>query len=142
MAVVEHVHAILAVLVELYQSQDRAPLMLAAARQTALQRLRVCAHRSLIPHWRIQQDAHRELTEAQRLAEQLQALSPLPLLHSPSPCRRRVHADPDVYVSADDDGDWLTCPRCDTPTVLISPGAGLGGLLHAHAQHRCSLRSA
>ncbi|MET8530241.1 hypothetical protein [Micromonospora sp. NPDC005172] len=48
---------------------------------------------------------------------------------------------PDTYVTADNEGDWLTCPTCptcDQKTVMVTPGASVAGLLGDHAAHTCS----
>ena len=54
----------------------------------------------------------------------------------PPPPRPAV--DPDVYLRADDDGDWLTCPSCHEPITMLTGGDRLGSLLAEVAAHRCN----
>ncbi|GIE90496.1 hypothetical protein [Actinoplanes regularis] len=123
-------------LADRYRQLDRDKLRLAAARRTANQRLARCVHQRILSNLAERAEYDRELTADWTLAEQLQRLSPLRLLPTPvRPCR--CYAFADVYVSSDDDGDWLTCPACDKPTVMIRTGDGLGGLLTQHTEHRC-----
>lgn len=127
-----------------YRHLDRDALMLAAAKRTAGRRLARCLHQKILPGLALLAEEQQELVAAQRLAGQLQQLSSLRLLPASGTDAGRVTvpADPDIYVSSDDDGDWLICPACAQPTVMITPGAGLGGLLAAHAEHRCPPGSA
>ncbi|GAB1690713.1 hypothetical protein [Krasilnikovia sp. M28-CT-15] len=100
--------------------------------------LRRWVHARLLPDTATVAEAHDDLTAAWRVADELQQLSPLQLLPTEEACAcrgRPVCVDPDTYVSSDDDGDWLTCPDCHQPTVMITPGAGITGLLAAHADH-------
>jgi hypothetical protein len=119
-----------------YRTLDLAQLALAAARTSADRRLRRWAHRHILPTSRLLAEYHDDFAMAWPLAEQLQQLSPLRLLPVTShPCRCRTARDP--YISTDDDGDWLTCPACDQPTVMIRPGDRLADLLAEHAKHHC-----
>lgn len=141
-AVARYAQTVCVELAARYLHLDRDALMLAAAKRTAGRRLARCLHQRILPGLALLTEEQGELAAAQRLTGRLQQLSPLRLLPSSALARVTVPADPDIYVSSDDDGDWLTCPTCAQPTVMITPGAGLGGLLAAHAEHRCSPGSA
>lgn len=138
-AVARYAHTICEELAVRYEHLNGGALLLAAAKRTASRRLARCLHQQILPGLALVTEEHPKLVAAQRLAARLQQLSPLPLLatSAPAPAPVTVPAEADVYVSSDDDGDWLTCPICDRPTVMITPGASLGGLLAAHTEHRC-----
>lgn len=55
-------------------------------------------------------------------------------------CRLDVPAspmtDPEVYLRADDDGDWLTCPYCHEQITMLA-GGKLGSLIAEITAHRC-----
>ncbi|GAA1884100.1 hypothetical protein [Asanoa iriomotensis] len=57
-------------------------------------------------------------------------------LDLPTPSQRPA-VDPDVYLRADDDGDWLTCPSCHEPITMLTGGDRLGSLLAEVTSHRC-----
>jgi hypothetical protein len=136
-AIARYAHTICVELAVRYRQLDRDALMIAAAKRTAGRRLARCLHQQILPGLALRADEERQLTAAQRLADRLQQLSPLRLLPTSRPGQVTVPAEADVYVSSDDDGDWLTCPACTRPTVMITSGASLGGLLADHAEHRC-----
>lgn len=137
-AAVGCVVAVCGLLAERYRRLDTAALMSAAARSTAAARLRRVVHQRILPLRRLLVEARADLAAAWSLAEALQQLSPLALLDQPAEWAGRLPGvDPETYISADDDGDWLTCPRCQQPTVMIAPGDSLAGLLTAHAAHTC-----
>jgi hypothetical protein len=126
-----------------YRRLDRDALMLAAAKRSAGPRLARCLHQRILPGLVVRDEDLQELAAAQRLAGTLQQLSPLRLLPGTPIQAGRPEIggiDPDIYISSDDDGDWLTCPACEGPTVMIRPGAKMGGLLAEHAEHRCPAR--
>ncbi len=50
---------------------------------------------------------------------------------------QRPTVNPDVYLRADDDGDWLTCPSCHQPITMLTGGDSLGCLLAEVTAHRC-----
>ncbi|WP_306211082.1 hypothetical protein [Actinoplanes sp. RD1] len=122
-----------------YRRLDIPSLHAAAARHSAGRRLADCVHQQIRPAHALWTEVGGELAAAQQLAAELQHLSALRLL--PTPTCSRAEALDGVYISSDDDGDWLTCPRCDQPTAPITPGAGLTGLLAWHAEHRCPPRT-
>lgn len=136
-AIARYAHTICVELAVRYRQLDRDALMLAAAKRTAGPRLARCLHQQILPGLALRADEERQLAAAQQLADQLQQLSPLRLLPVGRPGRVTVPADADIYISSDDDGDWLTCPACTRPTVMITSGASLGRLLADHAEHRC-----
>ncbi|RKR88313.1 hypothetical protein BDK92_2624 [Micromonospora pisi] len=132
---------VISTLADSYRRLDVKELMHAAARTTANARLKRWTHGQILLDHRLLTEVRRDLTAAYSLADQLQALSPikLPSTSAASRCPGRLpFAHPDTYISADDDGDWLTCPACDTRTVMIRSGDGLAGLLSAHAAHDCA----
>ncbi|MFI5496628.1 hypothetical protein [Actinoplanes sp. NPDC051859] len=138
-AAIAYARVVIQALAAHYRTLNRAPLMLAAARRTADRRLARTFHTQIRPANRMFTEDRAALSAMWATADGLQQLSPLRLLPS-SPardCGATISADPDVYVTSDDDGDWLTCPACDQPTVTITAGAALGGLLAAHADHAC-----
>ncbi|MEU8331683.1 hypothetical protein [Micromonospora sp. NPDC048839] len=133
--------ALCQVLAARYRRLDRLALMRAAARHTAGARLKRWVHQQiLVPH-QMNCGTSEELAAAYPIAEALQQWSPLPLLPTPPACAcagALPCVSPDTYVTADDEGDWLTCPTCDQKTVMVTPGASVAGLLGDHAAHTCS----
>lgn len=132
--------AVVTVLADRFRRLDRPALMRAAAVRTAGRRLARWVHHQVLPGWYLLAETGEELAAAYPLVDELQRLSVLPLLPTAAacPCAGRLPcADPETYVSADDAGDWLTCPRCHQPTVMIAPGDSLAALLSAHAAHAC-----
>ncbi|MFK3983081.1 hypothetical protein ACI2K4_22225 [Micromonospora sp. NPDC050397] len=132
---------VISTLADSYRRLDVKELMHAAARTTANARLKRWTHGQILLNHHLLTEVRKDLTAAYSLADQLQALSPLKLhpTTAASRCPESLpFAHPDTYISADDDGDWLTCHACDTPTVMITPGDGLAGLLSAHAAHDCA----
>ena len=136
-AVARYAHTICVELAVRYRQLDRDALLLAAAKRTAGRRLARCLHQQILPGLALLAEEHQQLATAHQLAGRLQQLSPLRLLPTSRPSRVTVPAEAHVYISSDDDGDWLTCPACTRPTVMITSGASLGGLLSDHAEHRC-----
>lgn len=129
--------AVMEVIAQLHQQLDHLPLLLAAAKATAGRRLRDCAH-SLHFTYQLYAEYRENLRRETALAAQLQQLSPLPLLDQAQADRWHGCVDPDVYLHADDDGDWLTCPSCDRHITRLDGGDRLGSLLNDVAAHRCT----
>jgi hypothetical protein len=133
--------AVIGTLADSYRRLDTKELMRAAARLTANARLKRCVHGQILLNHHLLTEVRRDLATAYSLADQLQALSPLnlqPTSAVPRCSPSLPFAHPGTYISADDDGDWLTCHACDTRTVMIAPGDELAGLLTAHAAHTCA----
>ncbi|WP_328654434.1 hypothetical protein OG598_11740 [Micromonospora sp. NBC_00330] len=135
-AAVRRAVALCQLLASRYRRLDRLALM----RDTAGPRLKRWVHQQiLIPH-QMHCDTSEELAAAYPIAEALQQWSPLPLLPTPPACACAGElpcVSPDTYVTADDEGDWLTCPTCDQKTVMVTPGTSVAGLLAEHAAHTC-----
>jgi hypothetical protein len=129
--------AVMVVIAQLHQQLDHRPLLVAAAKATAGRRLRDCAH-SLHSTYRLYAECRDDLRRETVLAAELQQLSPLPLLDPASHDRWHGCVDPDVYLHADDDGDWLTCPSCDRHITRLDGGDRLGSLLNEVAAHHCA----
>lgn len=135
-----HARLLCARLGRAYCGLDRDALMLAAARHTATARLARCVHQQILPSQRMLAEDQHDLERAWAVAQQLQHLSPLPVLparpghlsHPASPGH-----GPGGYVSHTRGGLWLTCTACDQPTVPVGAGAVLADLLAAHRQHTC-----
>jgi hypothetical protein len=133
-----HARLVCARLGRAYQRLDRDALMLAAARHTAPRRLARWVHQQILPGYRTLAADQHALARAWTVAEQLQQLSPLPVLpHRPDRTASAV-GGPSTYISGGRGGLWLTCPRCHQPTAPLRAGAVLADLLAADRQHTCS----
>ncbi|WP_020525186.1 hypothetical protein [Catelliglobosispora koreensis] len=120
---------------EMHCQHDPQPLLHEAARHNIMRRLARAGH-NLLATYRLYAETRDELATRTALVRDLQALSPLRLLHTP-PARWHGCVDPDVYLRADDNGDWLTCPACEQPITRLEGGDRLGSLLQAVTGHRC-----
>ncbi|KAB1943414.1 hypothetical protein F8271_09980 [Micromonospora sp. ALFpr18c] len=139
-AAVRRAVALCQLLASRYRSLDRLALMRAAAQHTAGPRLKRWVHQQILIPPQMHSGTGEELAAAYRFAEALQQWSPLPLLPTPPACAcagALPCVSPDTYVTADDEGDWLTCPTCDQKTVMVTPGTSVGALLGDHAAHTC-----